>query len=187
MCGRFVRYSDTEVLADYFGAEAAELLLEPAYNIAPSSLIPAVRKGDNGRELVKFKWGLLPSWSKTESGGCPARARINCTMYLCLRLFLNPRPPAHQAVTARVRGGYPITPRWDPSCVKLGVGTSSHIPTPIYFTPTHPATRPIRRSLRLPHPRQPDFRPDSRKFLSLLSVGTRALATPLRLFSMTYR
>ena len=69
MCGRFVRYSDTEVLADYFGAEAAELLLEPAYNIAPSSLIPAVRKGDNGRELVKFKWGLLPSWSKTESGG----------------------------------------------------------------------------------------------------------------------
>ena len=31
------------------------------------------------------------------------------------------------------------------------------------------------------------FRPDSRRFLSLLSVGTRALATPLRLFSMTYR
>ncbi len=31
------------------------------------------------------------------------------------------------------------------------------------------------------------FQPDSRKFLSLLSVGTRALATPLRLFSMTYR
>ena len=32
-----------------------------------------------------------------------------------------------------------------------------------------------------------DFPPDSRKFPSLLSVGTRALATPLRVFSMTYR
>ncbi|MEI6399268.1 MAG: hypothetical protein WCO71_10905, partial [Pseudomonadota bacterium] len=31
------------------------------------------------------------------------------------------------------------------------------------------------------------FPPDSRHFLSLLSVGTRALATPLCLFSMTYR
>ena len=40
-----------------------------------------------------------------------------------------------------------------------------------------------RASLR----RRRDFPPDSRKFLSLLSVGTRALATLLRVFSMTYR
>ena len=31
------------------------------------------------------------------------------------------------------------------------------------------------------------FRPNSRRFPSLLSVGTRALATPLLAFSMTYR
>ena len=40
-----------------------------------------------------------------------------------------------------------------------------------------------RASLR----RRPDFPPDSRKFLSLLSVGTRALATSLRVFTTTYR
>ena len=38
----------------------------PAYNIAPTQLVAAVRvtPDANGRELVPLKWGLIPSWSK---------------------------------------------------------------------------------------------------------------------------
>ena len=58
----------------------------------------------------------------------------------------------------------------------LSVGIFLPVP-PMKTAMTSRASRPGRHVLR----------PDSRKFLSLLSVGTRALATPLRLFSMTYR
>ena len=66
--------------------------------------------------------------------------------------------------------------------------TNTQSPNPYrlgFFLPVPPVKTPLasRASLR----RRRDFRPDSRKFLSLLSVGTRALATPLRVFSMTYR
>ena len=53
------------------------------------------------------------------------------------------------------------------------------------FLPVSPVKTAMtsRASLR----RRRVFPPDSRRFLSLLSVGTRALATPLCLFSMSYR
>ena len=65
--------------------------------------------------------------------------------------------------------------------------TNTQSPNPYrlgFFLPVPPVKTAMtsRASLR----RRCVFRPDSRKFLSLLSVGTRALATPLRLFSMTY-
>ena len=53
------------------------------------------------------------------------------------------------------------------------------------FLPVPPVKTPL--ASRASRPGRCVFRPDSRKLLSLLSVGTRALATTLLLFSMTYR
>jgi putative SOS response-associated peptidase YedK len=32
----------------------------PRHNIAPTTNIDAVRPGENGRELVTMRWGLIP-------------------------------------------------------------------------------------------------------------------------------
>src|SRR5437016_5485260 len=47
------------------------------YNIAPGSLIPAVRKISRvaGGELVALRWGLVPSWAKTDDGTQLVNAR----------------------------------------------------------------------------------------------------------------
>jgi putative SOS response-associated peptidase YedK len=63
MCGRFVQHSDPEVYASRFGVSALSEL-SPRYNAAPTQLVLAVRKADEGRELVRLRWGLVPSWSK---------------------------------------------------------------------------------------------------------------------------
>jgi hypothetical protein len=43
MCGRFVRRSTQEVLADWFGAELEEMPgFTPSFNVAPQSVQPAV-------------------------------------------------------------------------------------------------------------------------------------------------
>ena len=44
--------------------ELDERLVPPRYNIAPTQPIVVVREGENGRELVPMRWGLLPSWVK---------------------------------------------------------------------------------------------------------------------------
>jgi putative SOS response-associated peptidase YedK len=64
MCGRFVQYSDPEIYASRYAldrvCEAA-----PRYNLAPTQPVLAVRVGgDDCRELVPLRWGLIPGWSK---------------------------------------------------------------------------------------------------------------------------
>ena len=69
MCGRFAFYSPTEATAALFGA-AGEIDIGPRYNIAPTQEIAAVRDSrENGRELVKLRWGLVPFWAKDPSIG----------------------------------------------------------------------------------------------------------------------
>ena len=69
MCGRFAFYSPSEATAALFGA-AGSLAVEPRYNIAPTQDIAAVRnRDDDGRELVKLRWGLVPFWAKDPSIG----------------------------------------------------------------------------------------------------------------------
>jgi putative SOS response-associated peptidase YedK len=67
MCGRFVRQSTQEVLADWFGVELEEMpWFAPSFNIAPQSVQPVVRLGrDSGnREFALLRWGLVPFWAK---------------------------------------------------------------------------------------------------------------------------
>lgn len=65
MCGRFfIDLSPSDIL-ERFNIPGQESFFQN-YNITPSQQIAAIRAGDSGRELVNLKWGLLPSWSKTD-------------------------------------------------------------------------------------------------------------------------
>jgi putative SOS response-associated peptidase YedK len=71
MCGRFTLVANPDALAELFELDAPPEL-SPRYNIAPTQAILAVRpKSDGGgREAVRLRWGLVPSWAK-EVGGPP--------------------------------------------------------------------------------------------------------------------
>ena len=67
MCGRFVQFSSLRTLERHFQMDIFGDELTASYNIAPTQEIPAIIH-KNGRRLVKFHWGLVPSWSKDLSG-----------------------------------------------------------------------------------------------------------------------
>ncbi|WP_038367799.1 SOS response-associated peptidase [Bosea sp. UNC402CLCol] len=69
MCGRFSQaYSWGEIVAfsqpltNKLPAEKGNL--QPRYNIAPTTLIHIIVKGETGRELREARWGLIPGWHK---------------------------------------------------------------------------------------------------------------------------
>jgi len=69
VCGRFAFYSPTEAAAALFGTRGS-IDLGPRYNIAPTQYVAAVHNAaDDGRELVKLRWGLVPFWAKDPSIG----------------------------------------------------------------------------------------------------------------------
>lgn len=69
MCGRFAFYSPSEATAALFGVDSS-ITVEPRYNIAPTQYIAAIRNSaDAGRELVMFRWGLVPFWAKVPTIG----------------------------------------------------------------------------------------------------------------------
>jgi putative SOS response-associated peptidase YedK len=82
MCGRYTLFASPEEIAGIFSLpvpETARVLQgEPRYNIAPTTKVAAVRwsEGGDGRELVTFRWGLIPHWAKeTKSGPLLINAR----------------------------------------------------------------------------------------------------------------
>lgn len=67
MCGRYTLQASPEELARQFSVEVEDpSLFKPRYNIAPSQNVAVVRlKPDTSqRELVRLRWGLIPSWAK---------------------------------------------------------------------------------------------------------------------------
>ena len=68
MCGRYAQRTDPKKLAKEF--KVAEVPnVEPRYNIAPTQDILGVAESADGREMMFYKWGLLPSWAKDKSMG----------------------------------------------------------------------------------------------------------------------
>ncbi len=63
MCGRFTLRAKLNLLLSQFAAEAADIDWTPRYNIPPTSEVLAVRQTGK-RELVRLRWGLIPSWAK---------------------------------------------------------------------------------------------------------------------------
>src|SRR5215212_9276435 len=78
MCGRYVlKRKDLEALMQQLGVKDPREFVS-SYNIAPSTMIPAIRSlpENSGREAVALQWGLVPSWSKdAKSGAKLANAR----------------------------------------------------------------------------------------------------------------
>lgn len=69
MCGRFAITASAEHLAAVFDAMWERACLElaatstPRYNIAPTQMVPVVRRIDSTRVLSLMRWGLVPSWA----------------------------------------------------------------------------------------------------------------------------
>lgn len=70
MCGRYVlKRKDLEALMSQLGVSDPREFVS-RYNIAPSTMVPAVRvNADARRESAGLQWGLIPRWSKDPQGG----------------------------------------------------------------------------------------------------------------------
>lgn len=67
MCGRLTNTMAPEEVFSQTGLNPP-VDWSPRYNLAPSQNVLAIRASTRGqRELVKLRWGLLPSWAKEPS------------------------------------------------------------------------------------------------------------------------
>lgn len=67
MCGRYVRKSDKQKIAEHFHVNGPSIPdFAPDWNVAPQTFQPVVRLSpETGeREIVLMRWGLVPLWSK---------------------------------------------------------------------------------------------------------------------------
>jgi putative SOS response-associated peptidase YedK len=72
LCGRYVRRSDTQCIAEHFAVHGHSLPdFGPSWNVAPQTFQPVVRlnRDPEEREIVLMRWGLIPYWSKDEKIG----------------------------------------------------------------------------------------------------------------------
>ena len=70
MCGRFARTEDKDGLQGRFGFDDPQgVLLEPAYNIAPSQQCPVITVEHDRRVLKMMRWGLVPRWAEDARTG----------------------------------------------------------------------------------------------------------------------
>jgi len=68
MCGRYVLKAALPDIARMLGMDV-DLGLEPRYNIAPTTPVPACRMERPGeKELTLLRWGLVPHWAKQADG-----------------------------------------------------------------------------------------------------------------------
>ena len=69
MCGRLTLTHPTEAMARLFGAALANDLPQgPNYNLCPTQMVAAVT-GGAARHLRPMRWGFIPAWYKSASGG----------------------------------------------------------------------------------------------------------------------
>ncbi len=69
MCGRYVRRSDKQKLAEHFRAQPNPPKLpmpDADYNVAPTTHQPIIRQSreTGDRELILARWGLVPFFTK---------------------------------------------------------------------------------------------------------------------------
>jgi putative SOS response-associated peptidase YedK len=69
MCGRYALYGPHSRNRDYFGVDEWPDFSDH-YNIAPSAVVPIIRKAPDGRRVANMlRWGLIPNWAKDETIG----------------------------------------------------------------------------------------------------------------------
>lgn len=62
MCGRFTQAYTWEEVYAFLNLLGPPRNLRPRYNIAPTTTINVMRAGEDGRELIDMRWGLVPGW-----------------------------------------------------------------------------------------------------------------------------
>jgi putative SOS response-associated peptidase YedK len=68
MCGRYSLTTEPEALRQLFNFENRPNFA-PRYNVAPTQIMPVVRRAAGGRELTLMRWGLIPGWAKSAAIG----------------------------------------------------------------------------------------------------------------------
>lgn len=71
MCGRYVLTLPQEAMVGVFGAVPSnDLPAGPRWNVCPTVQVPVVtHEPDGGRRLVSMRWGFVPRWYATPTGG----------------------------------------------------------------------------------------------------------------------
>jgi hypothetical protein len=67
MCGRYVRRSDKQRIAEHFRINDASLPdFPPSYNVTPQTFQPVIclNRDSGRREIALMRWGLIPFWAK---------------------------------------------------------------------------------------------------------------------------
>jgi putative SOS response-associated peptidase YedK len=67
MCGRFVLISDLKNIQNNFDIQNISCEHQPSWNIVPNQSVPVVICHNGINQLVCYRWGLIPSWSKDPS------------------------------------------------------------------------------------------------------------------------
>ena len=72
MCGRFTQQRPTSEIARIF--EAEDLADDPGgrYNVAPTDEAAVVVQREDRRAVVRYRWGLVPSWATDPRAGSKA-------------------------------------------------------------------------------------------------------------------
>jgi putative SOS response-associated peptidase YedK len=73
MCGRYTLTNPdpARLRARFDILESSQLADEPRFNIAPTDPVLAVRRGGEGRELGRLRWGLVPGLWAEQKGQRP--------------------------------------------------------------------------------------------------------------------
>jgi putative SOS response-associated peptidase YedK len=67
MCGRYVRRSDKQKIAEHFAVHGPSIPdFAESWNVAPQTFQPVIRlsRHTGEHELVLMRWGLIPYWAK---------------------------------------------------------------------------------------------------------------------------
>jgi len=75
MCGRFTQQRPTSEIAQIF--EAEDLALDPGgrFNVAPTDEAAVVVAREDRRAVVRYRWGLVPSWAEPRQASKAFNAR----------------------------------------------------------------------------------------------------------------
>ncbi len=70
MCGRYALTLPHAAMVQLFGAVPSNDLPDgPRWNVCPTTQVPVVTSTDAARRLVSMRWGFVPHWYETATGG----------------------------------------------------------------------------------------------------------------------
>ncbi|MGR3485915.1 MAG: SOS response-associated peptidase [Paracoccaceae bacterium] len=69
MCGRMVLIHPLAEVARLFAAAPDNDLPEASHNVCPTQAVPVVTSQDGARRMRPMRWGLVPHWYDTPTGG----------------------------------------------------------------------------------------------------------------------